>query len=640
MPNAVLAPYVRREEPSWEVTCISESVGVERTLGKALYYKIADRCYEVGELLWAPLLHPEKTQSALSHCAEQMAKDFHVHSFLFPDECYGARPRSWETTIELTLAVLDSRLNALVDRLVDEGFDLVGMTTSFGQLLGNLALAKRLREKAPHVKVVLGGSTLSAQVGPKIMQHYPFVDFVIQGEGEKPLTSLARWMRTGEGNVDQIEGLLTRANFGCFPAGAKMSEISDMDELPMPDFSDHAATMSPGDLWFLTLEGSRGCWWDRVNTSGNAKKTCHFCNLNTQWKGYKEKSIVRIASEVSEQINRYGVTEVMFLDNVIRLKGVVEFAETLEALAHDLQFFYEMRANLSSYEVLRLWKAGLNRCQVGIESLSNSYLRRIGKGTTVMQNLLVMKLCQELGISNESNILTEFPGGTALEVEETVDVIRKYAWRLQPLAYSPFRLSIGSTVETLRADYPITNVRNVDYFRHAVPEEIYLDACLYNLDFDWVGTPTDWTPCMDAMRWWSQLYFAGRCGRNALVYYDAGASMRLVWAEGDKRVAHNLVGIERDLYFFCLQPRRFDEILERFRGKASADTLTQLLASWSERLFMYQEGNRHLALALAVDATKAARRIETQYKEDMARRPASRRSYSEEAIRVASSAPT
>ena len=41
--------------------------------------------------------------------------------------------------------------------------------------------------------------------------------------------------------------------------------------------------------------------------------------------------------------------------------------------------------------------------QFGIEGLSSAFLRRIGTGTTVLQNLEVMKTCQELEIDNLAN---------------------------------------------------------------------------------------------------------------------------------------------------------------------------------------------------------------------------------------------
>ena len=74
-----------------------------------------------------------------------------------------------------------------------------------------------------------------------------------------------------------------------------------MDALPLPDYDEYAALAEKhGLLWLLSIEGSRGCWWDRSRRSGNARATCHFCNLNVQWMGYREKSVARLVAEVRE----------------------------------------------------------------------------------------------------------------------------------------------------------------------------------------------------------------------------------------------------------------------------------------------------------------------------------------------------
>ena len=59
--------------------------------------------------------------------------------------------------------------------------------------------------------------------------------------------------------------------------------------------------------------------------------------------------------------------------------------KALAAHGKDYVLFYELRANLSPYELLCMEEGGLRYVQFGIESLSSSYLKRIGKGTTTIQ---------------------------------------------------------------------------------------------------------------------------------------------------------------------------------------------------------------------------------------------------------------
>jgi radical SAM superfamily enzyme YgiQ (UPF0313 family) len=59
---------------------------------------------------------------------------------------------------------------------------------------------------------------------------------------------------------------------------------------------------------------------------------------------------------------------------------------------------------------MRLWEAGCSTVTLGIEGLSTRYLKRLGKGTSTIQNLQALKTCFELEIANQSNLLTGFPG--------------------------------------------------------------------------------------------------------------------------------------------------------------------------------------------------------------------------------------
>lgn len=77
-----------------------------------------------------------------------------------------------------------------------------------------------------------------------------------------------------------------------------------------------------------------------------------------------------------------------------------------------------------------LSKAGVTEIQPGIEALSTSTLRLMGKGTTSFQNLAFLKNCLRYGISPSWNLLIGFPG-------ETEEVYRKYLQDIPLLVHLP-----------------------------------------------------------------------------------------------------------------------------------------------------------------------------------------------------------
>ena len=123
------------------------------------------------------------------------------------------------------LGILDGHLDEVAARLAGEQ-DVIGLTTSFGQLFANLALASRLKRLDPRIVVVLGGSTVSSRVGVSILTVYPQVDYVIQGEGEQPLLALLEALGQGA-SPRSGAGLLARDEDGRPPsAPAPLSEVA------------------------------------------------------------------------------------------------------------------------------------------------------------------------------------------------------------------------------------------------------------------------------------------------------------------------------------------------------------------------------------------------------------------------------
>lgn len=613
-----LAAYVHREQPEIETRAIYEYVHVARRLGFTGYGLIANEFY-IGDLLYMPLLFPEQRASVCDHFVEWARRQGRS-----PADFGGS---DWSETFDRLQAIFRERIEAVVEDLA--ACRVVGMTTCFGQLFPNLALARRLRERAPDTRIVLGGSTVSARVGASVMEEFPWIDHVIQGEGERPFLAYVSAVAAGEagagGNargdargdddeLDAIRGVVARKHVAERPDGAEMWEMGSLDDLPMPDFSPYVELARQyGFDWRLPIEGSRGCWWDRTRRYGNPKSTCYFCNLNVQWNGYRQKSVERLVDEVKTLSEQYTNTQIYFLDNIIRHDGIEDMARGLSGLGKDLEYFYEMRANVHPYHLLLLWESGLRGIQVGVEGLCTSYLRRIGKGTTAIQNLQVMKTCAELGISNASaNLITWFPGSTQEEVEETLHNIRTYALAYEPCNVARFALGVDSTVDKLREQFKVTNVRNKDWLRSGLPEELWQRMRLFDLSYDDAGDTADWGPVERACAGWRELWET--TPRPLLFYFDGGTFLRIVDRRAGRSGAHPvrlLSARSRDIYLYCMEIRSFEDIAGRFGFESEEQqrklrAFLQQLVQWG---LMFAEKRSYLSLALASSPQAAARRL-------------------------------
>jgi len=603
---AALGAYVRRERPAWELACHHSFVHFAARIGFDLYDALADHAYAGGELLNLSLLYPEKAADARRQFETWASKTLSAKS------PHSIESGAWGEMFDFVRATLDEYLDELAEALSTEA-DVVGLTTSFGQLFVNLALARRLKQRAPQTTIILGGSTVSARVGPSLLAEYGFVDYIVQGEGEGPLVALLDLLANRPDATLKLDGVLTQSRDGAPIAEATISETSNMDDLPVPDYDEYAALADEyGIGWALPIEGSRGCWWDRTKRAGNPKSTCFFCNLNVQWGGYRQKSVARLAAEIDMQSARYRNLRLFFLDNVLRAKGVAEFAQAIARQEKDYDIFYEMRANLRPYELLLLWEAGLRGSQFGIEGLSTSFLRRIGKGTTTIQNLQAMRLCVELGVDNGANLITDFPGSTQEEVEETRRNLLDYALSFQPLMISKFNLAVDSTVDALRESFGVTRVRNKEFYKAGLPEEVWRRLRLFELDYDLEGEPSDWTPVRDAVETW----YAKHARRESplLFYQDGLTFLNIIDDREDARKEGTLEGAAREIYLYCMEIRSLSQLRRKF-GQPE-DELMETLERFVADRIMFTEQSSYLSLAVAPNPTAAARRIRAAYEEE------------------------
>jgi len=641
---AALGAFLREREPSWTVHCMYEYARVAPRLGVELYEFLAEAGHSIGEAAFIPCVYPDRRERSIPFLVEQvrtLVRGFgqqgqHPEWLPDPDD---------DEAVKRTVLTLVDTLQACIDDAAERtrDCDVVGLTTCFGQMWANLAFADALKRKNPAAKVVLGGSTVSSAVGPSLLRQFPFVDYIVQGEGELPFHALLRALADGDAAAaEATRAVVSRASAERLAKGAELWEVADMNDLPIPRYDEYVEEVErlgmPLD-WFVPFEGSRGCWWDRINRTGNARDTCYFCNLNLQWKGYREKSIARVAAEMRELSERYANTRIFFLDNIIRHKGVLELVHAIEESGSDYEFFHEMRANVTPLEWVRLRDVGLEMVQVGIEGLSSSYLKRIGKGTTGIQNLQAMRYLRELDIFHYGNLITDFPGATQEEVDETLRILVEYAICYDPLNSCKFALGRDSTVFRLAEEFPIENVRNRQMFAELIPDEVNRNLQLFDLSFDFKGQPSDWSRVRDFCDRFRRdrpaavirkPYLSYRQGSSFIRIYDRRgqlASMYESLGHGDAFVAKLpwtrtlvLAGDRAALYVWCMRVRTVTEVRERFAHLDAAE-VDEILRELDEERLIYREGKRILALAVAESPRVARERVMAQEEELAARKP-------------------
>lgn len=161
--------------------------------------------------------------------------------------------------------------------------DLVGISSLFSPYYREVLRCAEVIKKKLSCPVVIGGSHVSAV--PELMLKNPAVDWVIRGEGERPLVELIKARLQGRG-FRQVPGL------GYKQAGRlifnSLGDPYPIEELPWPDFSDldkESYVYEKRPLCFIIT--SRGC-----------PHHCSFCSVHRTFPGYHRRSAQSVVEEM------------------------------------------------------------------------------------------------------------------------------------------------------------------------------------------------------------------------------------------------------------------------------------------------------------------------------------------------------
>ena len=260
-----------------------------------------------------------------------------------------------------------------------------------------------------------------------------------------------------------------------------------------------------------------------------------------------------------------------FVDNVMPASRAKDPFHEIGKLQKDIKLFGEIRANTSLAALQRMRSAGLQEVQVGIESLSAGLLKKMNKGTRVIQNLEIMKHCDMLGLENSSNLILGFPGSDENDVAETLEAL-EFAMLFQPLKPIRFWLGLESPVWRNYREFNIKSIGNHPGYGVLFPRKVVRNLTFiiqtYRGDLTWQRKV--WRPVEKKVTQWHKMYadmHAKAFSRPILSFQDGGTFLiirqRKYKAEKE---THRLTGRSREIYLFCQTNRSIKQILTTFDG--------------------------------------------------------------------------
>ena len=319
---------------------------------------------------------------------------------------YGIKPESSVVkSLTLTVAKFFSELEEeLLKRFDPSRYSTVGTSTYSTSLAASLAIHRKIKQTAPHIKTVMGGGVFADDLAigsdnlDTLLKEYPEVDHVIVGEGEILFHQL-------------LEGALSDRRL------LKLSDLDrstlDMKDVPVPDYSD----FDHEDYLHLCIEGARSCPFQ-----------CSFCSETIQWGDYRKKPLGTLARQMIELAEHYQNNTFYMGDSLMNPYIEDLCGSLLKADAHLVYDGYLRADKIATHrDRARRWaRSGLVRARLGIESASRRVLANMVKMTTPEGISEVLKSLASAGIRTTTLWIVGFPEETEEDFQETLDFISEH----------------------------------------------------------------------------------------------------------------------------------------------------------------------------------------------------------------------
>ncbi|MBM3228312.1 RiPP maturation radical SAM protein 1 [Candidatus Pacearchaeota archaeon] len=540
------------------------------------YYKdiinyIDVECYKkilysgIGDLLFAAILFPERK----NQIKKVVLKKF-----------------KGNINFEKTIFNLKKFLEDILDDIEWKRYHLVGFTTTHQQIVSSLLLAKLIKKRYPKVRIVLGGLLLTGKVAEKIIKIFPYIDYIIMGEGEKSLLNLVNHLENKK-LLSEIKSTIYRDKNNIY-TNIKKDYIPNINLLPFPDYGDYFKFYLRKKCILhskISIEAGRGCPWGK----------CTFCVENTGWrKNYRKKNTKRVIEEIIYQIKKYQTTELLFCDPDVADK--IDLFKELSKIPLDLKISVEVTSFISKSGLKALKDAGASNIQIGIESFSDKLIQVYNKGTSLMKMVEILKWCKELEINLSYNIIIDSPFETKKDIKEirkNIDSLRFF----QPPHISKFVVSYESLMYYNLTKYKIKRIYPPYEISKCYPQKIAINLTpLISFHGGYSFKPRNrinYKKIIPIIKEWKEAY------KSSSLICFRGEDFLDIKSNVNGEIDHTIIEgpLEKETYLLCMDASKsIEEILKKIKCKRKK--LLPILNKFIKLKIMFCSNNRYLSLAI------------------------------------------
>lgn len=315
-------------------------------------------------------------------------------------------PKSMRELIHNELA---GQVDSCTKAVLQTPSHIIGFSVYQSNRLFSIRVIDEIKKQDPSRVIIVGGRGCGTESERSLFNKDMVYAFVI-GEGEEILAEgLSR-----NGDFSNIPGVII-PEISCRPETVKPKPI-DVNSMPFPTFSEFDLNNYTEKT--LPVISSRGCIGK-----------CAFCDDHLSSGKYRYRKAESVVQELRWHVKRNKITHFWFNDLLINGNN-----GNLERLC-DLIIKKKMKIRWIALAIIRrdttlkllnkMRKAGCYTINYGIESGSDSILKKMGALYTVKDAERILKLTRKAMINTQLNFIVGFPGETESEFIETLEFIER-----------------------------------------------------------------------------------------------------------------------------------------------------------------------------------------------------------------------
>ena len=255
----------------------------------------------------------------------------------------------------------------ILSDITEHDIDVLGFACYIWNIEMTLHVVDMVKAVRPDIKIVLGGPEVSF-TADELLERYPNIDYIVQGEGEEAFYALVTALQLGNDGLNPvIPGVRGRRN-GSILGSAEAVEVRDLSTIPFPYTEEDMKDLEHKIIYY---ESSRGCPF-----------SCQYClsgNKNTVRFFPQERTLEELQWFID-----HGVKQVKFVDRTFNCaphhhRPLMEFMRDSDT---DMNFHLEMEPELmTEWETNILCETPPGRIQieVGVQSTHKKTLDAINR---------------------------------------------------------------------------------------------------------------------------------------------------------------------------------------------------------------------------------------------------------------------